>query len=48
MNTFEETEVDLNFWKWVQISKTVCSHEDYAWQDVQAILQSFNNYAELS
>ena len=48
MNTFEETEVDLNFWKSVQIRKTVGSHEDYAWQDVQAILQSFNNYAELS
>ena len=46
MNTHKPSDVDLTLWKSVKIRKCVSSREDYAWEDVHAILQSYTDYDE--
>ena len=45
--TGKETDVDLRFWKSVVIHKTIGSREDYEWEDVQAIFDSYSDFSEL-
>ena len=46
MNTHKPSDVDLTLWKSVKIRKCVSSREDYAWEDVCTILQSYTDYDE--
>ena len=47
MKKYENIETNLHLWQSVAIRKTVGSREDYAWQDVREILQSFNDFDAL-
>ena len=47
MASGKEVDVDLGFWNSVVICKTVGSREDYEWEDVRAIIDSYTNYNDL-
>ena len=44
MNKYEAIETSFQLWKSVAICKTVGSREDYAWEDVRAILRAFTDF----
>ena len=48
MMNYKNTEVDLTYWNSVVIRKTVGSREDYAWDDVMAIVCSVRTYNEVN
>ena len=46
MANYKEVDIVMSFWKSVSIRKSVGSREDYSWDDVRAILDSFRSYEE--
>ena len=47
MNKCEDIPTSFQLWKSVAIHKTIGSREDYAWEDVRAILCAFNDFDSL-
>ena len=48
MQTHKEAPITMELWNSVKIHKTVGSRDDYSWEDVWAIVNSYNNYEALS
>ena len=46
MLKFKDTNVNMSLWNSVNICKKIGSHEEFKWEDVRAILQSFSDYDE--
>ena len=48
MQAHKEVPVTMDLWNSVQIRKTVGNRDDYSWEDVWALVSSYNNYDALA